>query len=69
MCYDLKKEFKVPATGVVEYQYFSVDPGFKEDKWIKAIEARLSESGRSFSTSSSSHSRGGSHDEGRPGGS
>ncbi len=26
--------FKVPADGVVEYQYFVVDPGFKEDKWI-----------------------------------
>ena len=34
--------YKVPATGVVDYQYFTVDPGFKEDKWIKAIEARPS---------------------------
>ena len=38
--YDMKGEFSVPATGVVDYQYFAIDPGFKEDKWIKAIEAR-----------------------------
>ncbi len=36
------KAYHVPATGVVEYQYFRVDPGFKEDKWITAIEARPS---------------------------
>ena len=28
----------VPADGTVEYQYFVVDPGFKEDKWITAAE-------------------------------
>ena len=32
--------FDVPAEGVVKYQYFKVDPGFKEDRWIKAAEAR-----------------------------
>ena len=26
--------YKVPAEGVVEYQFFSVDPGWKTDKWI-----------------------------------
>ncbi len=25
----------VPAEGTVAYQYFSVDPGFKEDRWIQ----------------------------------
>lgn len=30
--------FHVPATGTVEYQYFVVDPGFTEDKWIRAAE-------------------------------
>lgn len=30
--------FEVPATGLVQYQFFSVDPGFKEDVWIKAFE-------------------------------
>ena len=32
--------FDVPATGVVDYQMFVVDPGWKEDKWISAIEPR-----------------------------
>ncbi len=32
--------FEVPATGVVDYQYFFVDPGWKEDKWISEIELR-----------------------------
>jgi len=31
---------KVPAEGVIEYKHFVIDPGFKEDKWIKAAEAR-----------------------------
>lgn len=30
--------FAIPATGTVEYQYFVVDPGFTEDKWISAAE-------------------------------
>ncbi|HUY91303.1 MAG TPA: redoxin domain-containing protein [Pirellulales bacterium] len=32
--------YEVPAEGVVAYQYFKVDPGFEEDRWIKAAEAR-----------------------------
>ena len=28
------RAFEVPEDGTVEYQYFVVDPGFKEDKWI-----------------------------------
>lgn len=32
--------FSVPATGVVEYQYFKVDPKFTDDKFIVAAEAR-----------------------------
>lgn len=32
--------FTVPAEGVVEYQYFRVDPGWTEDKWVKASQAR-----------------------------
>lgn len=32
------KPFRVPADGTVDYQYFVVDPGFKEDKWITAAE-------------------------------
>jgi peroxiredoxin len=34
--------YHVPATGVVDYQYFRVDPGFTKDTWISAIEARPS---------------------------
>lgn len=32
--------FTVPPEGIVEYQWFVVDPGFTEDKWIKAVECR-----------------------------
>jgi hypothetical protein len=38
--FDSGKDFKIPADGVVPYQYFKVDPGFKEDTWIKAAEVR-----------------------------
>ena len=34
---DVQKEpYTVPAEGVVEYQFFVLDPGFTEDKWVKA---------------------------------
>ena len=36
----LPKEFKIPATGVVQYQYFTIDPEFTEDTWIQAAEVR-----------------------------
>ncbi|MGE3776569.1 MAG: redoxin domain-containing protein [Pirellulaceae bacterium] len=32
--------FEVPASGEVKYQYFVVDPGFHEDKWVRAAECR-----------------------------
>lgn len=32
--------FTIPAEGVVEYQYFTVDPGLTEDKWFSATECR-----------------------------
>jgi len=32
--------YNVPAEGTVEYQRFVVDPGWTEDKWIKAMECR-----------------------------
>jgi hypothetical protein len=32
--------YRVPATGVLPYEYFTVDPGFKEDKWVQASEVR-----------------------------
>lgn len=33
---------EVPAEGVIDYYHFVVDPGWKEDKWIIAAEARPS---------------------------
>lgn len=38
--YMSEESFKVPANGEVRYQYFMVDPGFKEEKWVKAAECR-----------------------------
>ncbi|MGD9720096.1 MAG: redoxin domain-containing protein [Pirellulales bacterium] len=35
-----ERPFRVPAEGVVDYQHFVIDPGFKEDKWMIACEAR-----------------------------
>lgn len=37
---DTGKDFPIPAQGVINYQYFKVDPGFKEDIWIQAAEVR-----------------------------
>ncbi len=36
----MAEEFKVPATGVLAYKHFIVDPGFKEDVWVQAAECR-----------------------------
>jgi hypothetical protein len=38
--FDTGVDFKIPAGGVVPYQYFKVDPGFKEDTWVQAVEVR-----------------------------
>jgi peroxiredoxin len=38
----IPRPFTVPATGVVEYQLFEVDPGFREDRWIRGAEIRPS---------------------------
>ena len=38
--YMSEKPYQVPATGEVRYQYFVVDPGFTEDKWVKFAECR-----------------------------
>lgn len=32
------QKFDVPAEGIVDYQHIVVDPGFKEDKWVRAAE-------------------------------
>ncbi len=33
-----QRPFVVPPDGTVEYQYFVVDPGWKEDRWVAAAE-------------------------------
>jgi peroxiredoxin/mono/diheme cytochrome c family protein len=33
-----KTAFPVAAEGTIDYQYFTVEPGFKEDKWVSAAE-------------------------------
>lgn len=33
-----ERHFVVPKDGVVEYQYFVVDPGFTEDKWLSGAQ-------------------------------
>ena len=32
--------FSVPADGVVDYQYYVVDPGWKEDQWVAQVDVR-----------------------------
>ena len=36
----LPQAFRVPAEGVVEYQYVDVPTGLKEDRWVQAFEVR-----------------------------
>lgn len=35
-----EQPYKVPAEGIIDYQHFTVDPGFTEDMWMVACEAR-----------------------------
>lgn len=43
MVLDMGADFKIPAQGVIAYQYFKVDPQFTEDKWIQSVEVRPSQ--------------------------
>jgi hypothetical protein len=36
----MQEDFPVPATGMLDYQYFEVPSGFTEDKWVQSIEIR-----------------------------
>jgi peroxiredoxin/mono/diheme cytochrome c family protein len=38
--FPMAEEFKVPAAGILDYQKFTVDPGFKKDVWVQAAECR-----------------------------
>ena len=33
-------EYKVPADGFVEYEYFEIPTNFTEDKWVQSVEVR-----------------------------
>ena len=41
--FQLPKEFAVPESGMVEYQYAIVPTGFTEDQWVQAVEVRPTE--------------------------
>ncbi|HVO96579.1 MAG TPA: hypothetical protein VMT15_00855 [Bryobacteraceae bacterium] len=36
----MPKPFPIPASGAVEYQYFPIPTGFREDRWVQAVEVR-----------------------------
>jgi hypothetical protein len=38
--FEMPDEFHVPASGVLEYQYFAVPTGFTEDRWVERAEVR-----------------------------
>ncbi|WP_020470239.1 redoxin domain-containing protein [Zavarzinella formosa] len=38
--YPMPTPFLVPASGLVEYQHFRVDPGLTKEAWVRAIEVR-----------------------------
>lgn len=38
--FEIPQAFEVPAKGEVEYQYCVVPTGFKEDRWVRAVEVR-----------------------------
>jgi tetratricopeptide (TPR) repeat protein/peroxiredoxin/mono/diheme cytochrome c family protein len=40
MIYMTEEPIVIPARGAIEYQYFTVDPGFSEDVWLAGAEAR-----------------------------
>ena len=39
----MSKAYDVPASGTVNYQYFTIPTNFTEDKWVQAIEVRPGE--------------------------
>ncbi len=42
---EMPASFEVPSKGPVEYQYFVVPTGFREDRWVQAVETRPSSRG------------------------
>ena len=37
---EMAEDYKVPAEGMIEYQYFYIPTNFKEAKWVQAVEVR-----------------------------
>jgi hypothetical protein len=37
---EMEEAYKVPAEGVIEYEYFYIPTNFREPKWLQAIEVR-----------------------------
>jgi hypothetical protein len=40
LIFEMPEAFDVPATGVVPYKNWIIDPGFKEDVWVQTAECR-----------------------------
>jgi hypothetical protein len=38
--YEMAKPFDIPATGLLDYQWVVIPLGFKEDRWVRAMEVR-----------------------------
>src|SRR5580704_3084838 len=38
--FEMPRDFNVPASGAINYQYISVPTHFTEDKWVEAVEVR-----------------------------
>jgi len=38
--FEMQEDYKVPADGVVQYEYFYIPTNFTEPKWVRAIEVR-----------------------------
>ena len=38
--FEMQEDYKIPADGVVQYQFFYIPTTFTEPKWVKAIEVR-----------------------------
>ena len=37
---EMQEDYKVPADGMIEYEYFYIPTNFTEAKWVQAIEVR-----------------------------
>jgi hypothetical protein len=37
---EMTKDYEVPATGTIKYEYFTIPTEFTEDKWVQMVEVR-----------------------------